>query len=363
MFEIVFLIILSLYFAITFYIITGIKKKFPKIKEAQLPYASVIVAARNEENNILLCLQSLDGLVYPDNKIEIIIVDDDSTDSTGDIIDEFIKGKKNFAKIRIGEPSGKLKGKVNALAEGIKTAKGEIILLTDADCRVPRQWATAMVSHYNDNTGVVNGFTALNAGNAFSGMQSIDVIYLISVASGMTNNGKPVSCIGNNMSFRKQAYEDAGGYENIPFSVTEDFALLSAIKKLKKYKIIHPMSIDTLILSEGCGTIQELTRQKKRWAVGGTRASLTGAVVMTTAFLTNLFLLLTPLFFSTVSLYLAVFKIAVDLFFLIPVHNELGLKKNLKYFFQFELYFILYVVSLPLILIFSRKVKWKGRVY
>ncbi len=51
----------------------------------------------------------------------------------------------------------------------------------------------------------------------FSGMQSIDFIYLLFVASGTINIGMPITCIGNNMSYRKKAYDEVGGYENLPF--------------------------------------------------------------------------------------------------------------------------------------------------
>src|SRR5690606_8702665 len=158
----------------------------------------------------------------------------------------------NFKKIIPPAPSGNLKGKVSALAAGIKESGGEIILLTDADCTVPPLWAYTIASYYNDDVGIVNGYTTQNAQNTFKGMQAIDFIYLISVASGMINNERPVSCIGNNMSFRKQAYLDAGGYDNLPFSVTEDFALLNAIQKLNKYRIIHPINPDSMVISKAC---------------------------------------------------------------------------------------------------------------
>ncbi|MFO7446312.1 MAG: glycosyltransferase [Ignavibacteriaceae bacterium] len=363
MFEIIFLLVVSLYFLLTFYLLTGIKKQFPQANNAELPTAAIIVAARNEEKNILRCLSSLDAQIYPADKLEIIIVDDNSADSTGEIIDTFTHDKSKFKKIIPGKEQGNLKGKVNALAAGIREAKADIILLTDADCAAPPSWAFNTALYYSNDTGIVNGFTTQEVNNSFTGMQAIDFIYLISVASGMTNHGYPVSCIGNNMSFRKQAYLEAGGYESLPFSVTEDFALLNAVRELKKYRILHPINPETLITSIPCPSLKDLLFQKKRWAVGGINAPLIGKIIMAEAFLAGFFVLLTPLFFSPVSLYLAVFKITIDGFFLIPVHASLGIKNNLKYFFNFQLYYLLYVITLPLILIFSRKVKWKGREY
>ena len=100
-------------------------------------------------------------MIYPENKIEIIIVDDASTDGTRSIINDFVKSKPEFKTLRLDEnQSGKLKGKVKAMAAGIKISSGEIILTTDADCIVNPLWAKTIASYYVGNVGVVNGFTS-----------------------------------------------------------------------------------------------------------------------------------------------------------------------------------------------------------
>jgi hypothetical protein len=62
---------------------------------------------------------------------------------------------------------------------------------------------------------MVNSFSVTNAENILSGIESIDLVFLVSVAAGMANNGYPVSCIGNNMSVRKGVYLETGGYKSI----------------------------------------------------------------------------------------------------------------------------------------------------
>jgi len=330
--EIIFLILVSCYFIISAVLIVGVKKTFPRLNEEELPTVSILVAARNEENNILSCLESLDNLEYPENKLEIIIVDDASTDSTLNIISDFIYGKQKFRVIYLqANEDAKLKGKVRAMAEGIKPTKGDIILTTDADCVVNPLWAKTIASYYLEDVGVVNGFTSQKVDGAFSGMQAIDFIYLLFVASGTINLGKAVSCIGNNMSFRRKAYEEVGGFENLPFSVTEDFRLLNSIQKLKKYRLIYPLDKNALVVSKPVLTLKELLSQKKRWAVGGIDTPPIGLGLMGWSFLTNLFIILTPLFFSAIWMYLLIFKISIDLFALLPIHQKLGLQKNLKY--------------------------------
>ena len=361
MFEIIFIVVLSGYFLQSVLFVIGVSRKFPKIKEEEFPTATVIVAARNEADNIQRCMNSLDKLVYPEGKLEIILVDDKSTDETGKIIDEFIAGKDRFQKIVTKKEIGKLIGKINALANAIDMANGEIILTTDADCEVHPKWAYTIASYYQKDVAIVNGFTTQLAYDNFSGMQSLDFIYLLFVASGTINIGMPITCIGNNMSYRKKAYDEVGGYEKLPFSVTEDFSLLNAIYKLKKYKLIYPIDKEALITSMPCKSIRSLYKQKKRWSVGGLGVPVTGYMVMAWGFLTNLGVLLTPFFFSTTWLYLVFFKVITDFFVLYSVHNNLDIKKNLKYFFAYQVYFILYVIATPFVLLFDRKVVWKGR--
>jgi len=363
LFEIIFLIGLSFYFIQLVIFTIGAGKKYHKIPEDKYPSATVIVAARNEENNILDCLQSLDNLIYPNGKLEIIIMNDHSTDSTGEIIESFIKDKPKF-KCRVpNESIGSLKGKTNALANAIKISQGEIILTTDADCFVSPEWVKTHASYYNENVGFVGGFTTQQDQNPFSGMQAIDFVYLLTVAAGSINLGKPLSCIGNNMSYRRSVYNKVGGYEGLPFSVTEDFNLLMAIHDLKKYNIIYPLDVGALVTSKACPDWKTLYWQKKRWGVGGMKSDLIGYSVMAWGYIVHGAMLLLPFFFSLSVLYLSVFKILIDFYFVKPVFNKLKLRMRFSHFLAFEIYFIVYVLILPFVVLPNRKVKWKGRTY
>lgn len=363
MFEIIFLIGLSFYFFQLVIFTIGAGINFRKINNKDLPAITVIVAARNEEENILDCLHFLEQLIYPENLIEILIVNDHSTDKTGELIEWFIKDKPRFKSIIPEEAIGSLKGKTNALANAIKISNGDVILTTDADCRVTPTWAMTLASYYLPDVGFVGGYTTQEDKTAFEGMQAIDFIYLLAVAAGSINLKKPLSCIGNNMSFRKIAYEEVGGYESLNFSVTEDFNLLMAIHNLKKYKIIYPLDPGGLVVSKPCPDLKSLYWQKKRWGVGGAESDIIGYLVMVWGFITNAALLITPFFFSTSALYLCLLKLNLDFFFVFPVFNKLGLKLKFFHFLAFEVYFIIYVILLPFIVLSNRTVKWKGREF
>lgn len=363
MFEIIIIVIFSLYIlqAVIFFITSQFKYK--QIKYDNLPAATVLVAARDEEENILRCMESLSRLKYPKRQLEIIILDDGSSDSTPEIVKAFIENKSHFKYVRITDTIGQLQGKANALAQGVHKAAGEIILTTDADCVVSETWAATLASYYTDDVAMVMGYTSQRIYGPFSGMQHLDFIYLLVVAAGIINAGLPLSCIGNNMSYRKKAYLDVGGYEGLPFSVTEDSALLKAIDNLKQYKIIYPMDKDAHVVSEPVENYTKLYRQKKRWAVGGLNVILRGFVSMSTTFAVHIALFAVPFLFTPVIGILTALKFIGDFVLLYLPLKKLGLTGTLKYFPVFELYYTIYVIVLPFIMLGKKEVIWKGRKF
>lgn len=363
MFEIIFLAVLCGYFVQIVFILIGAKKQFPKLPPGKLPSATIIVAARNEEMNIQRCLESLDKIEYPEGQLEIIIVDDRSDDATGKIVEQFIAGKTKFRKIVSEKETGRLRGKTNALACGIKLAKGEIILTTDADCVVPATWAKTIASYYTENVAVVNGFTHQQFSNSFSGMQNLDFLYLLTVGCGTINMGKPLSCIGNNMSYRKSVYDEVGGYQSLPFSVTEDLNLLNAMEKLGKYKFIFPINRDSLVLSLPCPDFKSIYRQKKRWIVGGIKLPFYGYLLGLNTWLAALGIVLTPFLYTPTAGWLCFTKILLDFMLLLMVTTELNIRGSMKHFLAFEFYYLLYTIAAPFIVIPSRQVVWKDRTY
>ena len=363
MLEIIFLVLLCGYLVQTVLFLIGTKRRFPQLAEDQLPSASIIVAARNEEKNIGRCLESLAKLDYPEDKLEIILVDDKSTDSTSTIIEQFISGKPQFKLIVSGKEFGALKGKTNALANGLEIATGEVILTTDADCAVPAAWVKTIASYYTKDVAVVNGFTWQKHTGPFSGMQNLDFLYLLTVACGTINLKVPLSCIGNNMSYLKKAYDEVGGYQNLPFSVTEDFNLLMAIKALGKYSIIFPFNNAALVESLPCPDVKSLFNQKKRWAVGGLKVPLIGFTGFATSWLTHLCIILAIFCFSAPIGWMIFMKVLLDFSLLALVTNDLGIGASMKYFWAFEIYYFAYVLLLPLLVLASRRVTWKDRTY
>lgn len=333
------------------------------VDESRLPFVSVVVAARDEEENIGECLTSLLDQSYPKDKFEIIVVNDHSTDGTEGICLAFAEKHPQIVYMKAQEDK-MIRGKANALDQGVRRARGDVVLLTDADCTVPSTWIEWTAKRFADKVGIVGGVTIQKASNAFEGMQSLDWAYVLGLAASTVAFGNPLSTIGNNLSMRKAAYQEVGGYRKIPFSVTEDFMLFQSIVKSGQWNYLYPIDPRVLVVSKPCKTLRELVRQKHRWGKGGLDMKPSGLLIMLIGFSTHALILGT---FAFGSVFLAatglMVKCVADYFFLHSVLKRLERPDLLKYFYWFELYFIAYVILLPFIVFFGGRVVWKERRY
>ncbi|MCK4694576.1 MAG: glycosyltransferase, partial [Candidatus Cloacimonetes bacterium] len=122
------------------------------------PYVSIVIAARNESENISRLLTSLVNQTYPVNLYEIIVADDDSIDNTAEIVKTFSDKWNNVKLIQVKGRKEANSPKKNALTQAIETSKGEVLLSTDADCIVGKYWIESMVTNFNDNEMII-GFS------------------------------------------------------------------------------------------------------------------------------------------------------------------------------------------------------------
>ena len=327
------------------------------------PTVTVVIAARNEEHNLSECLQSVMSQTYPADRYDVIVANDNSTDGTERICDTFAHKHRNFQSFVTTHESA-LPGKPNALAQAIDRAHGEVILITDADCVVPPTWIESTAKRHSQEIGIVGGITLQKADSAFSGMQSLDWAYILGVAASTAAMGLPLGGIGNNLSFRKEAYDRVGGYRKLKFSVTEDYTLVQAIIGLKKYEYLYPIDEKMLVQSHPCPDFRTLIQQKHRWGKGGLDMKPLGFLIMAIGFGLHAALLIHLLWFNmpgTTAVFLV--KFVADYFFLHRVLSDVNKTDELRYFYWFELYYFLYVLALPFLVFFGGKIFWKGRHY
>ena len=366
MMDIAVLIIIAVYFSLHLILYFGLKRSdgIKQNSSDRLPFISVIVAARNEERNIEVCINSLKYIVYPKEKYEIILVNDKSSDSTKNIMHQCTEYRNEFIILdTIDAPDSTLTGKVKALSYGISKSKGELIMMTDADCTVDKNWLKESAKYYHNNLGLLCGFTMIDYSHGlFSKLQSLDWIYLQSLASASSGIYANLSCIGNNLSVSDAAYGSIGGYDNLKFSVTEDLALLRKIKSERKYKILYPVNPRCLVKSLPCTDFKELYRQKKRWFRGGIGINSLGYLLGFLLYTSNIILVFGLLFLTPLTYLVSiVIKMLSELLIMIPVYRKFNYRNLIIYFPLFQIYFAIYGLLLPFTFLFGYKIIWKGR--
>ncbi len=364
--ELAALIIIAIYFVLHIFFYIGLKRSenLGQNHSDRFPFISIIVAARNEEKNIGNCIRSLKKINYPKDRYEVILINDNSTDLTKSIMLKETQDSDEFILLdTIDYINPNLIGKVNALAYGISKSRGELYMMTDADCEIPENWVLETSRYLYDNVGLICGFTKVDfRGSLFSKLQSIDWIYLQSIASSSSGINFELSCIGNNLTVSSDAYKTIGGYDNLKFSVTEDLALMRRIKKENKFKILFPVNPNCLVKTEACKNFSELYRQKKRWFKGGIGINWLGYILGIELYASNILILFGFLFLGLeVYLLTVLFKIISELLIIIPVYRKFNYKGLLRYFPLFQIYFALIGLLLPFTFITGSKIEWKGR--
>ncbi len=354
--------VLAYYFLQTLTLVYGLFRLPKRRAWSELPRVTVVVAARNEEKNIGRTLASLVELDYPRDKLEIIVSDGASTDNTCAVVESFA-ANYDIVKLHRADQSRSIRGKANAIHQAIERSSGEFIMMTDADCAVQPSWIRQTLEHFTDEVGLVCGITIPVPKNAFAAMQLLDWVYILATSSGRASIGQPIGGIGNNFNFRRQTYDDVGGYAAIKFSVTEDFALFQAILK-SRWKIAFPILYETHNQTEPMPTVSELYAQKKRWTLGALDASFTQGILAAEMFLAHLLPLVAfaVLPFTTALAALAV-KFLADAMLILPALSRLRQLKTLYAFPLFEVYYYLFVFAVPIILSFSREIIWKDISY
>ena len=232
------------------------------------PRVSILVAARNEEASLPRCLASLRALDYPAHLLEILVGDDASTDRTRAVAEAALAGFGGTQQIiTITENVGLARGKANVLAHLARRATTEYFLITDADIAVPPTWVPAMLAHAAPGVGTVTGLTVVEGPGPLATLQRLDWLMSLALIQVGTEAGQPMTAMGNNMLITRAAYAATGGYEALPFSVTEDFALFEAVnaRGFGFRQLFEPAVRATSLPAESWGA---LVRQRLRWLRG-----------------------------------------------------------------------------------------------
>jgi cellulose synthase/poly-beta-1,6-N-acetylglucosamine synthase-like glycosyltransferase len=327
-----------------------------------LPVLSIIIAARNEERTITNCLESLLEQNYPQDKLDIIVVNDQSEDATAAIVERFVQEYPFIRLIDAGPLNKGLNGKANALVQGVNVAKADYYLFTDADVVLPKSWVSAMFAALKPGKGIVTGITLIRARYLFGLFQSFDWSIALSYIQILGGKRIPVTAMGNNMLVSKEAYNKAGGFENTKGTLTEDYALFRNIVKAGfGYRTFFHHSV--LAFTRPMPTFGALLNQRKRWMKGIQELPFK---VMLLLILQGIFfpLLLAILFYSKLMAFaLMGLRMTIQAMLLLKAHDILKLRPRFFLYFLYQVYNMILTISLILYYFVPWKIRWKGRKY
>lgn len=225
---------------------------------------SVVICARNEAKNLLKNLKVI--LIQQHPQFEVIVVNDQSTDNTLDVLVDFYMRNKNLKIINVANEEKKdLAGKKYALLKGIDAAVYEHVVVTDADCRPSSTlWLAKLASCFGPNTNFVLGHAPFYKQSGFLNKLARYENYMTALQSfGWALNGVPYMGIGRNMAFRKSVIKGFDGFQKHPTLPTgDDDLLVNAKAGFNSTEVC--IDKDAYMYSDTKPTFSEWLNQKRR---------------------------------------------------------------------------------------------------
>ena len=319
-------------------------------------FVSVVIACRNEQENLPALLNCISFQDYPVNQFEVIIVDDNSTDDTFKIASEF----KRLSNIHVLKNKGK--GKKYALRTGIESATGKLIVTTDADCIMGKNWIKTISAYYEiQKSDMIICPVKLEATNNITGkFEELEFLSLQGITAASALKGKSIMCNGANLAFKKEAYLNHAGNLHDEINSGDDVFLLHSLKKEKGSEIKWLESSDATVTTKSSVSFRSLLKQRSRWISKGKNytdkdtiitAAATLMVVILQLFLFVATFINPALLVSFIVIF--ILKSIPDFLILWNTARRYGRAKLIKWFIPAQIFYPFYVLSVVFYTLFN----------
>lgn len=293
----------------------------PRIRELHLPL-TIIISARNEEACIATCLQSILNQNYPRTCIELLLIDDASSDRTAEIAEHLLKDSGLTYSITRNELR---LGKKKSLQNAIEQAQHEFIITRDADTWTESTEWLSTLAKYHAETGnalVIAPVAIQDTSSVLAGLQSCENQILRIMSAGATYFGFPFLNNGANFAFTKTAFTLCKGYHShLSLESGEDVFFLQEASKQKTLKIGFLKSASALVYTYPLLNAGHLLQQRARWSSKILKRPSAPALVLGLLNLTVnvlfIFFLIRCIIYPDLRFYIFLFfKVAIDLLLL-----------------------------------------------
>lgn len=228
---------------------------------------SILIAARNEEENIGKTLQDILLQNYPKELIEVIVVDDHSSDGTAEVIRSYESEGVRLIQLRENEALNSYKKL--AITQAVKKSCGELLVATDADCRMGVNWLSTIVSAYEtSNPKLISAPVVYHKErNLFERLQTLEFLFLIGLGAAGIGNRTPSTCNGANLAYRREVFDELDGFKGIDQVASGDDELfLHKVAERYPDEIMFCKSYEAIVYTKPKESLKSFLNQRKRWA-------------------------------------------------------------------------------------------------
>lgn len=334
--------------------------------------ATVIITARNEQENITKLLTCLKNQTYSKDLFEVIVVDDHSTDLTPDIVESF--EMDNLRLIHLGHHIDRdiIAFKKRAVEVAVSQSDGELIITTDADCVMGKNWLLQIVSFYEetDSKFIVAPVDYNPINTMLDKLQNLDFLSLMGVTGATVKLKMNTLSNGANMAYEREAFLKVKGYKGVDKSPSgDDIFLIEKMGKVYPEQINYLKNREAIVYTQPCSTFKQLFHQRMRW-ISKTK-HYTNFKIIVLSFFVLLFytsMLSTAVLSLINSKYLTLFlmqviaKGLVDFAMIDEVTRFFKKRRLIKHFWLFELLHLPFSFATGIASQFF-KFQWKNRTY
>ena len=330
---------------------------------------SILIPARNEEANIGPLLKDIMAQYYPPELMEVIVIDDHSTDRTADIASSF-KGVTCISLSDFTEGKFLNAYKKKAIEIAIQQSNGELIITTDADCRMCQYWVRSIVRYYETyrHQLIASPVLFTTDNSWFQTFQSIDFTAMQGITGALSATHSGTMCNGANLAYTRKAFNAVNGFNGIDdIASGDDMLLMHKIEQRFPRKTSYLKCKDAIVYTSPMPSLKTFLQQRTRWASkANTFEDKRITAVLAIVYLFNLLfpVLLIASFFNNQSIgafiFLWLLKTALEVSLLLPVSAFFHKKKELTYFALLQFIHIPYVLYAGL-RGQTGTYEWKGR--
>ena len=319
-----------------------------KITNDPSTFVSVVIACRNEQKNLPVLLKNICLQNYPKHLFEVIIVNDCSTDNTSEVSSLFTENS-NFRTL-----DNKGSGKKQALRTGIREAKGNLIITTDADCRMGKDWIRTIAAFYEINRPdmIICPVRLDSSHGLFGRFQELEFMGLQGITAGTAISEEATMCNGANLAFTREAYLNHSDNLHDEINSGDDIFLLHSLKKDSFSNIAWLESPDAMVTTETCPSLKSFLKQRSRWILKGRSYSdkdtfFAGSVVFIAVILQIYYLVVFAVYLDLMPVFALILflKSVPDFLILKNTSRRYGRKDLMRWFFPSQLIYPVYVIT------------------